>query len=322
MNLSDSEKIAGLLQRQGHRPVKADSSAEALAKADLIVLNCCSVRQAAVHRVYDKINKYGKTKKIILAGCLLKKDEDALKEKVSEIWHPDSYFECTPIYKNKATAYVPVMTGCNNFCSYCAVPYTRGREKSRSNDKIISEVKTLIKKKCTNIMLLGQNVNSYRAGKANFPKLLKQINDLPSNFRLSFMTSHPKDMSDELIDTMAKCEKLVKEIHLPVQSGDNTILRKMNRHYTASHYKNLIKKIQQAIPGIKISTDIIVGFPGETKKQFENTVRLCRQVGFVKAYLAMYSPRQGTAAFKLKDDILPAEKKRRWQILEKLINNF
>jgi len=330
MNESDSGKIAALLQKQGHKQAKNE------ADANLIVLNCCSVRQTAVHRVYDKINKYTGKKKLILAGCVLEKDKNVLKEKVNEIWHPDEYFECTPFYKNKNIAYVPIMTGCNNFCSYCAVPYTRGREKSRPANKIINEVKSLLKKGYKEIMLLGQNVNSYLSQNSklktqsqnlklktiNFPKLLKLINDIPGNFKLSFLTSHPKDMSDELIATMTKCEKLIKEIHLPVQSGDNAILRKMNRHYTIANYKNLIKKIRKAIPGIKISTDIIVGFPGETKKQFQNSVKLAKEINFDKAYVAKYSSRPGTAAAKLKDDIPQEEKKRRWRILDTLINKF
>ncbi|OGZ34266.1 MAG: hypothetical protein A2Y98_00150 [Candidatus Portnoybacteria bacterium RBG_19FT_COMBO_36_7] len=346
MNISDSEKIATLLQRQGHTPTKNE------ADADLIVLNCCSVRQAAVHRVYDKINKYTGKKKLILAGCVLEKDKNALKEKVSEIWHPDKYFECLPaeslakagppFYKNKNIAYVPIMTGCNNFCSYCAVPYTRGREKSRPAGQIINEVKSLLKKGYKEILLLGQNINSYISkfpisnfqfpnksqisnykNKAiNFASLLKTINDLPGDFRLTFMTSHPKDMSNELISAMARCEKLKKEIHLPIQSGDNEILRKMNRHYTVANYKDLIKKIRRAIPGIKITTDIIVGFPGETKKQFANSVATAKQINFDGAYIAKYSPRPGTSAAKLKDDVPLEEKRRRWRILDTLINKF
>ena len=314
MNESDSEKIAGVLRRQGHKLAKNEAGAE------LIVLNCCSVRQAAMHRVFQKIHQYEKNRKIILAGCLLEKDKNMLGGRVSDIWHPDKYFECTPFYTNKDIAYVPIMTGCNNFCSYCAVPFTRGREKSRPAPDIIKEVKSLIKKGYKEIMLLGQNVNSYKGGNINFASILKKINDLPGDFRLTFMTSHPKDMSDELIATMAKCAKLKKEIHLPVQSGDDEILRKMNRHYTTAHYKNLIKKIRQAIPGVKISTDIIVGFPGETKEQFQSSVKLAKEVKFDMGYMAKYSPRPGTTAAKLPDDIPQSEKKRRWRILDKLIN--
>ena len=277
------------------------------------------------------------------------KDKRALKEKIAEIWHPDDYFEaCAPPLKVRggwgklSHSYVPIMTGCNNFCSYCAVPYTRGREKSRPANEIIAEVKSLIKNGAKEIMLLGQNVNSYksstdyrpqttakntavvrsRSSVVNFATLLKTINSLPGSFRLSFLTSHPKDMSDDLIKTMAECEKLVKELHLPIQNGDDTILYKMNRRYTAAHYKDLVKKIRQAIPDIKISTDIIIGFPGETKNQFENTVKLCKQINFDKAFIAKYSPRPGTAAARLKDNVPAEEKKRRWRILDTLINKF
>ena len=314
MNKSDGERIISVLKKQGYLPALKE------AEADLILINVCSVRQSAVNRVYAKVNKYFKKKKIILTGCVLKEDKNKLKNKVSEFWHPDYYFECLPIHQSKFQAFLPIMTGCNNFCAYCVVPYTRGREKSRPAKEIIREIKSLVKKDYKEVILLGQNVNSYKDKNVNFPKLLKKINNIKGNFKINFITSHPKDMSDELIETMAKCQKLIKEIHLPVQSGDNEILKKMNRHYTASHYKKLIKKIKQKIPGIKISTDIIVGFPGETKKQFQNTVKLAKEIKFEKAYIAKYSPRQGTLAFKLKNNVSPQEKKTRWQILEKLIN--
>ncbi len=323
MNRSDGERIASVLEKRGYRLACKEN------KADLIVINCCSVRQSAVNRAYAKINKYFKKKRVILTGCVLKEDKKKLKDKVSEFWHPDYYFECLPIHQSKFQAFVPIMTGCNNFCAYCVVPYTRGREKSRPAKKIIKEVKSLVEKGCKEIVLLGQNVNSYKykiqdtkykIKVINFANLLTMINDLHGNFRLSFLTSHPKDMSDELIETMAECQKLIKEIHLPVQSGDNEILKKMNRHYTTAQYKNLIKKIRKKIPGIKISTDIIVGFPGETKKQFQNTVKLAKEIKFEKAYIAKYSPRPGTLAFKLKNNVSSQEKKTRWQILEKLIN--
>jgi len=314
MNKSDGERIISVLKKQGYLPALKE------AEADLILINVCSVRQSAVNRVYAKVNKYFKKKKIILTGCVLKEDKNKLKNKVSEFWHPDYYFECLPIHQSKFQAFLPIMTGCNNFCAYCVVPYTRGREKSRPAKEIIREIKSLVKKDYKEVILLGQNVNSYKDKNVNFPKLLKKINNIKGNFKINFITSHPKDMSDELIETMAKCQKLIKEIHLPVQSGDNEILKKMNRHYTASHYKKLIKKIKQKIPGIKISTDIIVGFPGETKKQFQNTVKLAKEIKFEKAYIAKYSPRPGTLAFKLRNNVSPQDKKTRWQILEKLIN--
>ena len=256
-----------------------------------------------------------------------------------------NYLSITPKYQSNNTAYVPLGNGCNNFCSYCVVPYARGREVYRPAEEILAEVKDLINKGYKEIILIAQNVNSYqsksvsinaknkawdlnRLKQMNFADLLKMINNIPGNFRIRFATSHPKDMSDKLIETMAKCEKVAPLIHLPIQSGDNEILRKMNRNYTATQYKNLIKKIRSTFkkyrPGIKveISTDIIAGFPGETKKQFQNTVRLAKTVKFDKAYIARYSPRPGTAAARLKDDVSVKEKKRRWLILERLINKI
>lgn len=314
MNKSDSERIALVLERDGYKPATKEDG------ADLIVINACSVRQSATDRAYAKVNKYYKAKKIILAGCILQADKKKLKDKVAEFWNPDKYFNCSSLFQNKSSAFLPIMTGCNNFCAYCVVPYTRGREKSKKADKIIREVKSLVKKNYKEIILLGQNVNSYKNGGINFPKLLKKVNGVKGDFRLSFITSHPKDMSDELIETMVECERLTPYLNLPIQSGDNQILRRMNRHYTVAQYKNLVNKVRQKIPQIKISTDIIVGFPGETKKQFQNTVKLVKEIGFNKAYIARYSPRPGTAAAKLKDNISSQEKKRRWEVLEKLIN--
>lgn len=310
MNVSDSEKIASALRKNKHKPT-ADAK-----QAGLIVLNACSVRQSAIDRIYGQVQKFP-DKKILITGCLLDYDKKRLAaHKNVSIWQPDDYFDLLPLRAGKSRAFVPIMTGCNNFCSYCVVPFTRGREKSRPAKKIIKEMKSLIKNGYKEVILVGQNVNSYKDKRTNFSKLLKKINDLPGNFRLNFLTSHPKDMSDELIETMARCQKLIKDMHLPIQSGDDQILKKMNRRYTIAHYRNLIKKIRQKMPDIKISTDIIVGFPGETKKQFQNTVKLCKQIQFDKAYIAKYSPRPGTAAAKLKDDIPSAEKTRRWRLLD------
>ncbi|OGZ36760.1 MAG: hypothetical protein A3J64_03485 [Candidatus Portnoybacteria bacterium RIFCSPHIGHO2_12_FULL_38_9] len=335
MNKSDSERIAAKLEKQGHQPTQK------LAEADLIVLNACSVRQSAIDRLYAKINQLKNTKykiqdtkyKIILTGCLLKKDKIKLKNRVNELW-PFCDFSIKPKYQSSSLAYVPIMTGCNNFCSYCAVPYTRGREHSRPAKKIIKEVKDLVKKGYQEIILLGQNVNSYSdfgaapmellhwsCSKINFPDLLKLLNNIPGNFHLKFLTSHPKDMSDELIKTIAQSKKIAKEIHLPIQSGDNQILKKMNRGYTTAHYRNLIKKIRRKIPGVKISTDIIVGFPTETEKQFQNTVKLFKWAKFNQAYIARYSPRPGTAAAKLKDNVPPEEKKIRWRVLKNILES-
>lgn len=309
-NVADSERIVGRLKKQGYKKASKPEL------ADLIVINACSVRQSAINRVYSKLNRF-KNKKIILAGCILESDRKKMTNKIWKFWDPVEYFNCRPIYESKSRAFVPIMTGCNNFCTYCVVPYTRGREKSRPVQEIIDEIKSLINPPAggyKEIWLIGQNVNSY----PDFPGLLKKINNIPGGFIIHFMTSHPKDMSDKLIKTIKEGEKISKEIHLPVQSGDNKILRAMNRGYTVEQYKKLIKKLQK-IPEIKISTDAIVGFPGETKKQFENTVKLFREICFFKAYISKYSSRPGTLAAKFKDNVPIKEKKRRWQILNKLV---
>jgi len=291
MNKSDSERIAAQLEEKGYQP------AQKIKQADLVVINVCSVRQSAVNRVYSKVKQIrsqsvppagGRPRKtkLILTGCLLEKDKNKLKDQVDEIW-PIVDLENKPKCQSSRHAFVPIMTGCNNFCSYCVVPYARGSEYSRAAQEIIEEIKDLIKNGYQEITLLGQNVNSYiskaRPCNLNFPKLLKLINEIPNDFQIKFLTSHPKDMSDELIEVIAQGEKISKEIHLPVQSGDDEVLKKMNRQYRVEDYKNLIKKIRQKIPQAKISTDIIVGFPGETKKQFQKTVRLVKEIGFSQA---------------------------------------
>jgi len=325
MNRSDSEKITTRLNNLGHKAVRAASTAKSLAEADLIVINACSVRQSAIHRVFGQIENH-KHKKLIVAGCLLPSDKKLLIEKGVEIWHPDEYFCLAPQIKTPFSALVPIMTGCNNFCSYCVVPFTRGAEKSRPTQEIISEIKNLLENGAKEITLIGQNVNSYRDRKIDFPDLLKKINDLPDNFWLSFVTSHPKDMSQKLIKTAPASQKVIPYIHLPIQSGDDNIIKKMNRRYTVAHYEKLVKNIRGAFkkyrgafPPVAISTDIIVGFPGETKKQFQNTARLMKKINFDMAYLAQYSPRAGSAASRLKDDVPKKEKKRRERLLNDIL---
>ncbi|MBS7270330.1 MAG: tRNA (N6-isopentenyl adenosine(37)-C2)-methylthiotransferase MiaB [Candidatus Freyarchaeota archaeon] len=354
MNKSDSERIASILEKIGYRKASKEN------EADLILVNMCSVRQSAVDRVYGLAKKFAKLKsqnlnfKTILTGCILKSDRKKFSRKFDLIldikdlpnWpkvlmlnshdrtfyeHRD-YLDIKPKHLNNFSAFVPIMTGCNNFCSYCVVPYTRGREISRSAEEILSEVKDLIKRGFKEIWLLGQNINSYysliRANKKiNFAKLLKMVNDIPGNFWIRFTSPHPKNFSEELIETIAKCQKFAPYLNLPVQSGDDEILKKMNRPYTVKQYKNLVKKIRNAFKKyrndlekeIAISTDVIVGFPGETEKQFENTVKLFRKMKFDMAYIAKYSPRPGTAASKLKDDVFPEEKERRWKILTEIL---
>ncbi len=331
-NSSDSERIVGFLEKKGYKKAKN------LGQADLVVVNACSVRQSAIDRVLGLKQKFGKLKtqnspaspseagraklKTILTGCVLKSDKKKFREYFDKILSIDEflgkdYLCLKPSYTFKNSAFVPIMTGCNNFCSYCVVPYTRGREISMSMNEIIEEVKKLVENGYKEITLLGQNVNSF---KPSFVNLLKTLNNIYGNFEIKFLTNHPRDFSDELIGAVAKYKKIAKEIHLPIQSGDDEILRKMNRGYTVKQYKNLIKKIRQKIPNVRLSTDVIVGFPGETRKQFKNTVKLFKEIQFDKAFINKYSPRFGTAAYKLKDDVSWDEKKRRWRILNKIVN--
>lgn len=327
MNISDSQRIGQKLDTLGYKSAPEK-------EADLVIINACSVRQTAVDRIWGKI-KLWQDKKIFLTGCILPQDKKKFLAKGINIFNikdlPDliktsnlkEYFNIKPKLSGKI-AYIPIMTGCDNFCSYCAVPYTRGREVSRPFKDIIKEVNEALKNKYSKILLLGQNVNSYKYG---FIKLLQTIDNLPEEFEFNFMSSNPHDMSQNLIDCFSKLKKWPHELHLAMQSGDDKILKKMNRKYTSRQYLRLIKNLKSQIPAspaggsnLKITTDIIVGFPSETKKQFENTVKICKKIGFDKAYISKYSPRPGTAAAKLKDDVSKEEKKRRWLILDQLIN--
>ncbi|MDD5552181.1 MAG: tRNA (N6-isopentenyl adenosine(37)-C2)-methylthiotransferase MiaB [Candidatus Pacebacteria bacterium] len=340
MNESDSERIAAVLENAELSPAKTED------EADFIIINMCSVRKKSVDKVFKKISiirAKNKKVKIALTGCILNRDKKKFKKMTDPIFRIDElqklpkllqhitenkrqtthYLKIIPKYKKSNSAYIPIMTGCNNFCSYCVVPYTRGREVSRPDKDIISEIKKLLKKGKKTICLLGQNVNSYnykqttdnKQQKITFPRLLKKLEKLPGNFEITFLTSHPKDFSDELIKIIAKSEKIKKYIHLPVQAGSNKILKKMNRNYTREHYLKLIDKIKNTIPDVELSTDIIVGFPGEAKKDFKDTVDLVKEVKFSKAYINKYSPRPGTAAEKLKDNVVKKEKERREKIL-------
>ncbi|MFH0891698.1 MAG: tRNA (N6-isopentenyl adenosine(37)-C2)-methylthiotransferase MiaB [Candidatus Falkowbacteria bacterium] len=253
------------------------------------------------------------------------------------------YLNIEPKYSSGYSAYIPIGNGCDNYCAYCVVPYARGREVYRPADDILREVGDLIKRGYKEINLIAQNVNSYKypislpcrqAGNIQhpindqlsnnqklitFPLLLKSINDLDGDFWIRFSSNHPKDMNDELINILPQLNKVCEHIHLPAQAGDNDVLKAMNRHYTVEHYENLIKKIRQAVPGAAITTDIIVGFPGETREQFENTLKLFKEVKFDMAYIAQYSPRPGTAAAKLVDDVTQEEKKKREEELTAIL---
>ena len=373
--------------------------------ADLIVVNACSVRQPAIDRIWGLTSKFKKIKvknknlKILLTGCILKPDFKKFKERFDYIlsvkalflwkkflkeeqyfYYPEprkpefnkefnaGYLKIIPRYSSRFSASVPISTGCDNFCAFCAVPYVRGPEFSRPAEDIVNEIKSLLSQKYKEIWLLGQNVNSYRykikssssaalsgavAGNSSFtkaaadrqkskimrfPELLKIVNDIPGNFWIRFTSSHPKDLSDKLIETMAKCKKVTPYLNLPAQSGDNKILETMNRPYTVGHYKCLIKKLRKAFKEyrktpkncalakkqkleeeIAISTDIIVGFPEETKKQFQNTIKLFKETKFDMAYISQFSSRSGTAAAKMKDTVTKTEKKQRDKSLTKIL---
>jgi tRNA-2-methylthio-N6-dimethylallyladenosine synthase len=337
MNKSDSERIAGYLEDNGFTLASGE------VKADLVVLTTCGVRQSAEDRIYGfvgKIKKQNSKAKIVLTGCLSDRQDvrKRLEEQV-DVWlnvndlselmvklsggkekiKPTSYLKIRPKYNSKFSAFVPIGNGCNNFCAYCVVPYARGREVYRPAKEILKEVKDLTANGCREIILIAQNVNSYKDGKINFAKLLRAVNNIPGDFWIRFATSHPKDMSEELIKTIAESKKVCQHIHLPAQVGDDKILSAMNRKYTVAHYKNLIEKIRKAMPDVSITTDIIVGFPGETKKQFANTAKLFKEIKFDMAYIAKYSPRFGTAAAKLEDNVSREEKKRREEELMKIL---
>lgn len=378
MNKSDSERIAGVLEKIGFKPVKNQSW------ANLIIVNMCSVRQSAVDRASAQIknlkikiqNNKKLNCKIILTGCILEKDKKELgnfcdgifninelsnlPQKLTKIGfkikkariQKKHYLGFTPKYQSPDVVYIPIMTGCNNFCAYCVVPHLRGKEISRPAEEIISEIKNIVKKGAKEIWLLGQNVNSYKykpkiqiskckmtiqnskLKETGFAELLKRINDIPGDFWIRFTSSHPKDLSDELIETMAQCHKITPYINLPIQSGDDEVLKKMNRPYTVLEYEKLIEKIRNSFKKhrlniekeVAISSDIIVGFPGETKKQFQNTKKTIKKIGFAFGYIATYSKRPQTAAFFLKDDVSNLEKKRRekelFKVLKKTILNF
>lgn len=339
-NYAESQSIIQLLVKSGFEKT-ADAKS-----ADFLMLNACSVRQKPVDRIYGIIKNWEKLQnpsqrlivsgtknskiKTAITGCILPSDLKKLKDRfdlvfgIGDLKTLEKFikknFKIKPKKPTKLPepAFVPIMQGCNNFCSYCVVPYTRGREKSYPKSQIKKEVKRLVALGKKEIMLLGQNVNSYSGG---FVPLLKEIIKIPGDFKITFLSPHPKDTSKELIALMAKSKKIKKELHLPLQSGNDRILKLMNRKYTTSEYKKLVGMIRSYMPDIRLSTDIIVGFPTETKKEFKDTYSFCKKLKFNKAFVSQYSPRTGTYSAKnLKDDVTPAEKKRRWEKLDQLIN--
>ena len=339
MNVHESEKIAGMLENMGYLPT---SSKE---EADIIVFNTCAIREGAEDRALGNIGNLKKMKKanpnkiIAVAGCMTQQKQVAdklfktfpfidiiigthnlydlplyINKKIKQNKRSNENIDCGKINEDIIAsrtsgdnAWVNIMYGCNNFCSYCIVPYVRGREMSRKKDDIINECKKVIADgKYKQITLLGQNVNSYIEPQIegyNFASLLRDICALDGDFKLTFMTSHPKDISDEVIDLLSTQDKLLKELHLPVQSGSNKILKSMNRKYTREHYLNIVDKLKSKIPNIRLTTDIIVGFPGETEEDFEDTISLIKTVKYDGIFAFMYSKRSGTVAEKMDNQV-------------------
>ena len=337
LNENDSEKLAGMLEKMGY------SEAEDYKNADIIIFNTCCVRENAEERLFGKIGEIKKLKEnknIILAigGCMMQEKEMILKikksypfvdiifgthtlqnlpeniykaiiknEKVKDILDIDGeIFEGLPIKRNSNyKASVTIMYGCNNFCTYCIVPYVRGRERSREPEKILEEIKGLAIEGYKEITLLGQNVNSYVGNEniKNFADLLNEVCKINGIERINFISPHPKDFTDDVIDAIAKNDKITRIIHLPLQSGNTKVLKEMNRKYTKEQYLTLVKKMQEKIPNIVFSTDIIVGFPGETDEEFEDTLDVVRKVNFEQIFMFIYSKRIGTVAAERIDQV-------------------
>jgi tRNA-2-methylthio-N6-dimethylallyladenosine synthase len=316
-NVADSERVKAYYWEKGYEFTNDWK------EADEVIINSCVVRESAENRVYGLLNSISNFKfqiskpKVILTGCLVGVSKKQIKG-VDEIKSIKEFETLEPIRDKKKAALIPIASGCDNFCSYCIVPFARGREVSRKMEDILLEVDGAVKQGFKEVVLIGQNVNSWNENK--FYGLLEEVAKKPID-KISFVSSNPWDFSDELIEVIAKYPNIDRLIHLPFQSGDDEILKKMNRNYTQKIYLDLVKKIKSKVKNVRFSTDIIIGFPGETEKAFQNTVDVCKKVGFEIAYLNKYSPRRGTVSAKLyKDDIPQSEKKRRWKVLEELVN--
>ncbi len=337
MNKAESERLGSFFEQRGYQ---ATATAE---QADIIVLNSCVVRQSAENRVINKLNALKSLKRLrpgltlSVTGCLVNSDIEQLKKDfpcVDYFFKPGDLPTEGPQWLEKAgwtqalpqhpppSVYVPIIQGCDNFCSYCIVPYRRGRERSRPVAEITGEVRELVRRGVKEVTLLGQNVDSYGQDlpdKPDLADLLKELNAIDGLARLRFLTNHPKDMSTKLIETVACLDKVCEQISLPVQSGNNEVLQAMRRDYTVEHYRRLIAEIRSKIPGVALSTDIIVGFPSESKQQFQQTFSLLSELRFDTVHVACYSPRPGTIAAKELEDNIPAtEKRRRLNIIEQL----
>ena len=356
MNEEDSEKLSGMLKRIGY------TRTENKEEAGIILFNTCCVRENAENKVFGNLGALKKLKKknpdliIGICGCMMQQEgmaDKILKEfpyvnivfgthnaykfpeylnrvrtegvQIEEIFNKDTdIVEGLPIDRESSVkAFVTIMYGCNNFCTYCIVPYVRGRERSRKPEDILKEIRELVAQGYKEITLLGQNVNSYGKGleeDVDFAKLLRMINEIEGLERVRFMTSHPKDLTVDVIMAIKECDKLCEQIHLPVQSGSNSILKKMNRHYTREYYLDLVKKIKEEIPGVTLTTDIIVGFPGETEEDFQETLELVKEVGYSSAFTFIYSRRNNTPADMMLNQVSEEDKHHRFNRLVAAVN--
>jgi len=334
MNVADSELVSSILLNEEYE------LAENIKEADVIIFNTCSVRQHAEERVIGRINNEMAQKKlkphlkIGVIGCMAQRLGERLNEinrsidfvvgvdqynnlpeiinnlfekpefiSDTQVNNAEIYKDIYPVHSGSLNAFITIMRGCNNFCSYCIVPYTRGRERSRPISDIINEISEIGKKGFKDVTLLGQNVNSYNFEGINFADLLRRVNSVDTIKRVRFVTSHPKDLSDEVIEVMAGSDKICEHLHLAMQSGDDDILKRMSRGYTAEHYFNITEKLRKAMPEIAITTDIIAGFPGETEEQFQRTYDLMAKIRFDYAFTFKYSPRTGTKAADFTDQV-------------------
>ena len=337
MNRADSERIAAYLEQMGYRPEPRSTA------ADIVLLNSCVVRQSAEDKVVHKLESLRSREGILaLTGCMVDSDIDGLRERFP---HVDLFFTPQDIpalarfledrglvsggvdpgavaVRPDTSAFVNIIQGCDNFCSYCIVPYRRGRERSRPMDDIVVEVEGLVERGTREVVLLGQNVNVYGRdlpGRPRLSQLLEELNAIPGLARIRFLTSHPRDTDDDLVAAVARLDKVCEHMSLPVQAGDDQILQAMGRRYTVAYYRDLVGRIRGAEPGVALSTDVIVGFPGEGQEQFARTYDLLRELRLDSVHVACYSPRPQTrAARELADDVPPDEKERRRQAIEGL----
>ena len=350
MNLSDTERVRTVLQQMGYEPTDNEE------EANILGIVACSVRQKGIDKVYGRIEKWNamKNRKNVItfvSGCILPADRvrflklfdlvftmnelpnlpELIRQygvvtptkEVNPSANMEPFWEINPMRASSFEAYIPIQNGCNNFCTYCAVPYTRGREVSRPSEEILAEVKELVEKDYKSITLLGQNVNSYGLDKKgeeiNFAELLRRIGEYGKasgkEFWVYYTAPHPRDMEDEIIEVMAQYDCLAKQIHIPIQSGDDVMLQRMNRHHNLERYRHIIQTIRRVLPTATIFTDIIVGFTHESEEEFENTRKAMEEFKYNMAYIAQYSVREGAVASKWEDDVPKEVKRQRYHRL-------